>query len=205
MIVHSTKTIYCIDGSQRYFCLKSFVNNEYFLRGGLKDNIIKYSIPVLDEDGLQKYDENGKPLSETIDFNIRGKYFNELPEELQDMILYFSFPAIVIPISTNEELKLHTKRFRKDCSSNNHERQLNYQNNYIESLIRQNDLLKNEIALLKDNHSKMGRKLKFNDSEKQKIIQLRADGKSIDNIKDIMGCSKGLVHKIIHEYDDKKF
>lgn len=75
---------------------------------------------------------------------------------------------------------------------------------YAVKLLKENEQLKNEIEELRLNPPKQksnaGRRSKFNDEQKQKIMYMR-HYLSMDKIAKEMNCSKGLVHKIIHEQD----
>lgn len=79
----------------------------------------------------------------------------------------------------NVSLKALVERYKQDCLD-----------------------LKYELSVTKQKYSLIGRPEKFTETQKKRIFELRAAGYSLDKIKDEMGCSKGLVHKILSEYKD---
>lgn len=105
------KIIWVLDGTQRITTADRYYNNEYAVSKSVERFMIDYPSAVLDEDGLQKYDEEGKPVLETKTFDVRGKKFKQLPLELQERFLNYSFEYFKHIGCSSEDISYHIKRY----------------------------------------------------------------------------------------------
>lgn len=86
------------------------------------------------------------------------------------------------------------------------EEMVKVKDNLIDTLIKRNIELENEIEHLKTQiniRCNLGRKEKFSDDEKATIQMLRLANNSYRAIAKQMGCSVGTVHKIIKELEQE--
>lgn len=194
-----TGGVICVDGKQRFISVESFLNNEYRIDYNIDQYMLEYAVPVLDEDGIQMRDGNGVVIYKKYEYDIRMKKFKDLPKELRERILDYHFDVTIIDCCSEEGIIYHMKRFNSNRYINVEDAQSNIEQE-LEKFKKENELLRKKLETLAGKYSGLGRKEKFNDDEKKKIMDLRSKGYSIDKIKDEMQCSKGLVHKIIKEY-----
>ena len=192
--------VVCIDGKKRFMSVRSFINNEYRLDHDINRYLIDYWVPVLDYDGIPIRDNEDIIVHKKQKIDIRMKKFKDLPKELQERILDYCFDVILIDYCDNESIKYHIKRFNAQSSLSSTDTQLDVEIE-LEKYKKENEQLRKKLESLLAKYSGLGRKEKFNDDGKKRIIELRSKGYSIDKIKDLMQCSKGLVHKIIKEYN----
>lgn len=191
--------VICVDGKQRFISVEGFLNNEYRIDYNIDQYMIEYAVPVLDEDGMQMRDGNEVVIYKKHEYDIRMKKFKDLPKELRERILDYHFDVTTIDCCSKEDIIHHIKRFNSNRYINVGDVQSNIEQE-LEKFKKENELLRKKLETLAGKYSGLGRKEKFNDDDKKKIMDLRSKGYSIDKIKDEMQCSKGLVHKIIKEY-----
>ena len=112
-IVSSTEFIlWLIDGLQRLTVLEEFRNNAFKIGKSLEMPFVYY----------QRENENGE--METIEYDLRNKFFSDLPEELQDE--FDSYPIDVIKHldCTDEEVAYHIGRYNRQTSMNTNQKNI---------------------------------------------------------------------------------
>lgn len=111
-IVNGLAMIWNLDGKQR--CTNAYT----FVKGGYKisKNIRRWNIiyqAQLKEDGKPVLDDNGFPMSEKREFDIRGKRFIDLPEELQDKFNDYSFEIVQYLNCSSDDIAYHLARYNE--------------------------------------------------------------------------------------------
>ena len=84
--------------------------------------MITYHTPILDENGEISIDEEGFPLYEKKEFDIRGKKFCQLPEELQERFLDYSFKIVQYINCSSEDIAYHILRYNEGKPANREEK-----------------------------------------------------------------------------------
>lgn len=106
-IISSTEFIlWLIDGLQRLTVLEEFRNNVFKMGKSLEMPFVYY----------QKENEEGN--LETVEYDLRGKYFSDLPEELQDEFDSYSIEVVKHLDCTDEEVAYHIGRYNRQTSMN---------------------------------------------------------------------------------------
>lgn len=73
-----------IDGLQRSSTLSLFRYGNTRITKDLDEYIVTYQRKILDDNGNPKRDEQGELLWESVEYDIRSKTYDQLPEELRD-------------------------------------------------------------------------------------------------------------------------
>lgn len=94
--VGNIRMMWLIDGKQRCTTLDEYYHNGFSISSKLKDPVVSYYVPKLDEEGKEVLNEEGFPLYDVETFDLRGKKFKDLPEQLQ-----YIFEDRQIPILYN--------------------------------------------------------------------------------------------------------
>lgn len=102
--------VWCIDGKQRSSNAFDFMSNKIKISKLVRRYNIDYVANVKDEDGNIVEDEFGVPVTEVRTFDIRNKYFKDLPEELQDKFKDFTFDYVMYLNCTDEDIAYHIER-----------------------------------------------------------------------------------------------
>lgn len=111
-VVNGLAIIWDLDGKQRCTNVYSYVKGGYKISKNIRRWMIGYQAPV-EEDGKQKFDANGFPVYEHKEFDIRGKHFEDLPEELQEMLLDYSFEIVQYLNCSSEDIAYHIARYNE--------------------------------------------------------------------------------------------
>ena len=83
---------FVIDGNQRTSTIDAFMNDTIKLSKNTMRPIVKYQVKS----------SNG---FETVEFDLRGKKYSDLPDEIKDMVSDYSIPTIEFPDSSDEEIQ----------------------------------------------------------------------------------------------------
>ena len=110
-IINGVPIIWDLDGKQRCTNAYSYVNNGYKVSKNIRRWLIKYQTTEKDENGNDILDQNGFPIAVNADFDIRGKKFSDLPEELRDRFLDYSFNYDQYLNCSEEDIGYHIERY----------------------------------------------------------------------------------------------
>ena len=110
-IINGVPIIWDLDGKQRCTNAYSYSKNGYKVSKNIRRWLIKYQTTEKDEKGNDILDENGFPIAVNAEFDIRGKKFSELPEELRDRFLDYSFNYDQYLNCSEEDIGYHIERY----------------------------------------------------------------------------------------------
>lgn len=99
-----------IDGMQRTSVLDEFLADGFAVARNIERPIISYQIRKKDENGRALL-ENGIPVFETAEFDIRNKKFSAFPEELQKKIKDYPLTFEMYLGCTAEDVEYHIRRY----------------------------------------------------------------------------------------------
>ena len=112
-IISSTEFIlWLIDGLQRLTVLESYRNNAFKIGKSLEMPYVYY----------QKENDDGE--METIKYDLRGRYFEDLPEELQDAFDSYAIDVVKHLDCTDEEVAYHIGRYNRQTSMNTNQKNI---------------------------------------------------------------------------------
>ncbi|GLB26534.1 hypothetical protein LXJ15735_27750 [Lacrimispora xylanolytica] len=111
-IVNGLALIWDLDGKQRCTNAHSFVNGNYKISKNIRRWNIVYQAQIIDE-GNPVLDDNGFPTSEKREFDIRGKRFADLPEELQDKFNEYNFEIVQYLNCSSDDIAYHIARYNE--------------------------------------------------------------------------------------------
>lgn len=110
-IINGVPIIWDLDGKQRCTNAYSYSHNGYRVSKNIRRWMIKYQTTEKDENGKDVLDENGFPIAVNAEFDIRGKKFSDLPEELRDKFLDYSFNYDQYLNCSEEDIGYHIERY----------------------------------------------------------------------------------------------
>ena len=112
-IISSTEFIlWLIDGLQRLTVLESYRNNVFKIGKSLEMPYVYY----------QKENDDGE--METIKYDLRGRYFEDLPEELQDAFDSYAIDVVKHLDCSDEEVAYHIGRYNRQTSMNTNQKNI---------------------------------------------------------------------------------
>lgn len=110
-IINGVPIIWDLDGKQRCTNAYSYSKNGYKVSKNIRRWLIKYQTTEKDENGKDVLDDNGFPIAVNAEFDIRGKKFSDLPEELRDRFLDYSFNYDQYLNCSEEDIGYHIERY----------------------------------------------------------------------------------------------
>lgn len=102
-----------IDGKQRCTNLKDYREDGFAVSKNVQRYMIEYQTDKTDEDGNVILNEDGFPIPESKTFDIRGKKFSQLPEELQDKFKDYQVPVMLNLNCTKKDIAYDIARFNR--------------------------------------------------------------------------------------------
>jgi len=112
-IVNGIPVIWDLDGKQRCTNCYSFANDGFKISRNIRRWNIQYLSQIKDGNGKPILDENGFPTSEYKEFDIRNKKFSQLPIELQEKFLDYTFKCDQYLNCDSEEIAYHIIRYNE--------------------------------------------------------------------------------------------
>ena len=112
-VVNGIAIIWDLDGKQRCTNAYSFSKDGYKITKNIRRWLIEYQAPVVDDSGNTVFDDNNFPIYEKREFDIRGKKFSELPEELQDKFNDYNFEIVQYLNCSGEDIAYHIARYNE--------------------------------------------------------------------------------------------
>lgn len=110
-IINGVPIIWDLDGKQRCTNAYSYSKNGYKVSKNIRRWLIRYQTTEKDENGNDILDANGFPIAVNAEFDIRGKKFSDLPEELRDRFLDYSFNYDQYLNCSEEDIGYHIERY----------------------------------------------------------------------------------------------
>ncbi len=98
-----TYIMWLLDGLQRTTTLIDYMNDGFKCGKNTENPIVKYQV-------ARHYD-NGDVITESVEFDIRGKYFSQLPEELQRRFRNYDLSICKFLACTKDEVDFHIRRY----------------------------------------------------------------------------------------------
>ncbi|MDE6128347.1 MAG: hypothetical protein K2G16_04050, partial [Lachnospiraceae bacterium] len=110
-IINGVPIIWDLDGKQRCTNAYLFFKNGYKVSKNIRRPLITYQTVKRDKKGKEVLDANGFPIAVNVEFDIRGKRFDDLPEELRDRFLEYSFNYDQYLNCSEEDIGYHIERY----------------------------------------------------------------------------------------------
>lgn len=100
-----------IDGKQRLTNLSDYEAGMFKIGKNAERPVIHYQAALKDEEGNIVLDEGGSPQYENKEFDVRGKYYAELPEELKERFNDYTIPAVQYLSCSDDDIEYHIRRY----------------------------------------------------------------------------------------------
>lgn len=112
-VVNEIAIIWDLDGKQRCTNVYSFVHDGFKISKNVRRWLIEYQAAVTGRNGESVFDEQGFPVCERREFDIRGKKYSDLPEELQDRFNDYNFEIIQYLNCSGDDIAYHIARYNE--------------------------------------------------------------------------------------------
>ena len=115
-----------IDGLQRSSSLSLFRYGNTRITKDLDEYIVTYQRKILDEDGKPKRDEQGEIIWESVEYDIRNKTYEQLPEELKDRFNGYQLETAVHQECDITEISKLVRKYNNHTAMNQAQRAFTY-------------------------------------------------------------------------------
>lgn len=115
-----------IDGLQRSSSLSMFRYGNTKITKNLDECMITYQRKILDEDGNPKRDEQGEIIWESVEYDIRNKTYEQLPEELKDRFNGYQLETAVHQECDITEISKLVRKYNNHTAMNQAQRAFTY-------------------------------------------------------------------------------
>ena len=112
-VANGLAIIWDLDGKQRCTTAYSFSKDAFKITKNIRRWLIAYQTAVKGKDGTEIFDKSGFPVYEKQEFDIRGKKYSELPEELQDRFKEYNFEIVQYLNCSSEDIAYHIARYNE--------------------------------------------------------------------------------------------
>lgn len=117
-IINGIPIVWDLDGKQRCTNCYSFVKDGFKISKNVRRRNIKYVSQIRNDDGELVLDENDFPISEYKEFDITNKKFSQLPKELQERLLDYTFKCDQYLNCNSEDIAYHIIRYNEGKNMN---------------------------------------------------------------------------------------
>ena len=107
-----------IDGLQRSTSLSLFRYGNTRITKSLDEFMISYQRKVLDGNGNPERDGNGEIIWESVEFDIRNKTYNQLPEELKERFDGYQIETVIHQDCETTEISKLVRKFNNHVAMN---------------------------------------------------------------------------------------
>lgn len=110
--------LWIIDGLQRSTSLMRYRYGNYKISSGIEESVISYRAKKKDKNGKILEDENGDIIWEDIEFNIKSKTYEDLPEELKKRFNEYQIETVIHEDCDMNRISKLIKRYNNHTSMN---------------------------------------------------------------------------------------
>lgn len=115
-----------IDGLQRSTSLSLFRYGNIRIAKNLDEHVVTYQRKILDKSGKPERDGNGDALWESVEFDIRNKTYEQLPEELKDLFNGYQLEAAIHQNCDNTEISKLVRKYNNHKAMNQAQKAFTY-------------------------------------------------------------------------------
>ena len=134
-----TKQTYVVDGGQRTETLYQFKYGGYVITNNLRSYIIPYKKKKVDENGNILRDEYGNIQYELIEYDIRKKTYDDLPQELKSKFDGCPLTTVIYQDCTTEETSELVLLYNNHVGMNVSQKSLTYIGKFADEIKRIKD------------------------------------------------------------------
>lgn len=116
--INGISKMWIIDGLQRSSSLSLFRYANTKITKNLDEYMVSYQRKILDDDGNIQRDEKGEILWESVQYDVRGKSYEQLPEELRDRFDSYQIETVIYQNSDTTEISKLVRRFNNHVGMN---------------------------------------------------------------------------------------
>ena len=119
-----------IDGLQRTTSWFIFRYGNYKITKSIEESVVNYKRKCRTEDGRIMKDEHGDIIWENAEFDIKGKTYSDLPDELKKSFNEYQEETVIHENCTMERISKLIRRYNNHVSMNSNQKAFTYVDNF---------------------------------------------------------------------------
>lgn len=123
-----------IDGLQRSSSLSMFRYANTRITKNLDEYMVTYQRKILDGNGKPERDENDEILYESVDFDIRNKTYEQLPEELKEMFNSYQIECAIHQNCDQMEISKLVRKYNNHKAMNTAQKAFTYVDSFAREI-----------------------------------------------------------------------
>lgn len=138
---------YIVDGIQRTGALMKIRYGNYKFTSAVEDSVIEYQTKCKDENGVIMKDDEGNILYAKHEFDIKGKTFDQLPQELKQRFDRYQIEIVTHQNCTMRDISKLVRRYNNHTAMKTNQKALTWIPTYARKIktIASGDFFKNAI------------------------------------------------------------
>ena len=124
--INSIVRQWVIDGLQRSSSLSMFRYGNTKITKSLDEYIVTYQRNVLDENGNVQRDEKGEIIYESVEYDIRNKAYDQLPEELKDRFNEYQIEVAIHQDCDTTDISKLVRKYNNHTAMNSAQKAFTY-------------------------------------------------------------------------------
>lgn len=122
----SNGQLWIIDGLQRSTTLMMYRYGNYKITSAIGNSVISYRAKSKDENGKIVVDANGDIVWDEVEFDIRNKTYDELPDELKKRFNEYQIETVIHEDCDMNRISMLIKRYNSHTSMNTVQKAMTY-------------------------------------------------------------------------------
>lgn len=126
--------LWIIDGLQRSSSLSMFRYGNTKIAKSIDEYLVTYQRKILDGNGNPKRDSQGEIIWESVEYDIRGKSYEQLPEELRDRFNGYQIETVIHQDCDTTEISKLVRRFNNHTAMNQAQKAFTYVDSFAQEI-----------------------------------------------------------------------
>lgn len=126
--------LWIIDGLQRSTSLRLYRYGNYKITSTIENSIISYRAKVKDVNGEIKIDNNGNIVWEDVEFDIKNKTYEELPDELKSKFNEYQIETVIHEECNMKRISKLVRRYNNHTPMKPAQKAFTYIDNFARSV-----------------------------------------------------------------------
>ena len=142
---------YIVDGIQRTTALNKVRHMNWKTTKSFENSVIQYQAKMRDDEGHLIKDKDGSILWENLEFDIKNKTFEQLPDELKKKFDDYQIRIVIHQNCTMQEISKLVRRYNRNKSMGSNQKALTWIPTYARKIknIANNEFYKNCVSYSK--------------------------------------------------------
>ena len=139
---------YIVDGIQRTTALNMFKNMNWKTTKTFEESVVQYQVKRRDDAGHILKDESGSILWDQMEFDIKNKTYDQLPDELKKKFDDYQIRIVIHQNCTMQQISKLVRRYNRNKSMSSNQKALTWIPTYARKIktITENDFYKECIT-----------------------------------------------------------